>query len=168
MSLARTPAARFTRCFALVLAVALPAAAQYPQRDIEIVIPFNAGGGFDSYVRALAPFLEDHLPSEVRVIPRNAPGAGGRRGTTEVYRARPDGYTIGAFNLPGVLIPQLRAQRVGYDLSEITWLATLSADPYVLAVEAGSPLRTLTGWGDRDAPILFGATGPGSTAYHSL
>ena len=101
----------------------LSAAAQYPERDIEIVVPFNAGGGFDSYVRALAPYLERHLPGDVRVIPRNVAGAGGRRGTTEVYRARPDGYTIGAFNLPGVLIPQLQQQRVGYDLSEVTWLA---------------------------------------------
>jgi len=165
MSLARTPLLHVSQLAVVLFLVALPALAQYPERDIEIVIPFNAGGGFDSYVRALAPYLARHLPGDVRVIPRNVPGAGGRRGTSEVFRARADGYTIGAFNLPGVLIPQLQAQRVGYDLAAITWLATLSVDPYVLAVETSSRLRSLTELHDSAQPILFGATGPGSTAY---
>ncbi len=155
------------RCLfaALLLAVAAGASAQYPQRDIEIVIPFNSGGGFDSYVRALAPWLEKHLPNDVRVIPRNAPGAGGRRGTNDVYRAKPDGYTIGAFNLPGVLIPQLQDMSIGYDLSRVTWLATLSEDPYVYAVRTDSPLRSMRDVAASDTPILYSATGPGSTSY---
>jgi tripartite-type tricarboxylate transporter receptor subunit TctC len=165
MSVIRALLAKLLPLLAILFAGTLTAAAQYPERDIEIVVPFNAGGGFDSYVRALAPYLERHLPGDVRVIPRNVAGAGGRRGTTEVYRARPDGYTIGAFNLPGVLIPQLQRQRVGYDLSEITWLATLSSDPYVLAVESASPLQSVSALTERDGPILYGATGPGSTAY---
>jgi len=149
----------------LALALAANAAAQYPERDIELVIPFNSGGGFDSYVRALAPWIEKHLPNEVRVLPRNVPGAGGRRGTTEVYRARPDGYTLGAFNLPGVLIPQLQDNSIAYDLSQITWLATLSEDPYVYAVRADSPLHSMRDVLAMTEPILYGATGPGSTSY---
>ena len=165
MTIARTSLTKLSQLLTVLFVGTLTAAAQYPQRDIEIVVPFNAGGGFDSYVRALAPYLERHLPGDARVIPRNVAGAGGRRGTTEVYRARPDGYTIGAFNLPGVLIPQLQQQRVGYDLSAITWLATLSADPYVLAVESASPVQSVSALAERDGPILYGATGPGSTAY---
>jgi len=141
------------------------ARAQYPQRDIEIVVPFNAGGGFDSYIRALAPWLERQLPNAARVTPRNVAGAGGRRGTSEVFRARPDGYTIGAFNLPGVLIPQLQSEPIGYDLQRVTWLATLSADPYVYAVRADSPLRSMQDVIATREPILYSATGPGSTAF---
>jgi putative tricarboxylic transport membrane protein len=155
------------RCLlaAAALGLAVGASAQYPERDIEIVIPFDSGGGFDSYVRALAPWLERHLPNDVRVVPRNAPGAGGRKGTSDVYRAKPDGYTIGAFNLPGVLIPQLQEEAVGYDLSRITWLATLSDDPYVYAVSTDSPLRSMRDLSATDRKILYSATGPGSTSY---
>ena len=150
---------------AAALAALPPASAQYPEDDISIVIPFNAGGGFDTYVRALAPWLEKHLPNEVRVMPVNSPGAGGRRGTNEGYRARPDGYTIGAFNLPGVLIPQLQNMSVGYDLSRITWLVTLGDDPYVYAVRSDSPLRSMADVSAADRTLLYSATGPGSTSF---
>src|SRR5690606_34253048 len=102
----------------------------YPSRNIELVIPYSPGGGFDIYVRALIPYVEKQLPNNVKVIPVNAAGAGGQRGATMVYRARPDGYTIGVFNLPGVLIPMLNGGNPNYDLLEVTWLATLSSDPY--------------------------------------
>lgn len=150
---------------AMLSIVVNTALAQYPERDITIVIPYNSGGGFDSYVRALAPRLEEHLPRTVNVLPQNTPGAGGRRGTTTVYRARPDGYTIGAFNLPGVLIPQLEEMNIGYDLAQVTWLATLGDDPYVYAVNADSPIRSLAELRQAGQTIYYSATGPGSTSY---
>ena len=97
----------------------------FPNRDIEIVIPYNAGGGFDTYIRALAPHMEKHLPGDINVLPINVPGAGGRRGASEVYRADPDGYTIGIFNLPGVLLPQLQGLKINYNLSDVSWLVVI-------------------------------------------
>ena len=141
------------------------ASGQFPERDVEIIVPFNAGGGFDSYIRALAPRLQAHLGNSVRVLPRNSSGAGGRRGANEIFRARPDGYTIGAFNLPGVLIPELQGMRIGYELSRITWLATLSADPYVYAVAGDSPLASIEDVRARSGTVLYSSTGPGSTSF---
>ena len=129
-----------------VVALALGACGEpsvYPAKDITIVIPFNSGGGFDTYVRALAPSLEAQFPGEINVLPKNLPGAGGRRGASDVYRARPDGYTIGVFNMPGVLIPGLQGIATEYDLSRMTWLATLGYDPYVFAVKGNSPLNSI-------------------------
>ena len=137
----------------------------FPSDDIEIVIPYNAGGGFDSYVRALAPHIEKYLPNEVNVLPINVPGAGTRRGASEVYRADPDGYTIGIFNLPGVLLPQLQGIRINYNLSEITWLATISIDAYAIIVSKDSPLNSIEDIKNMDRPIVYGATGPSSTSY---
>jgi tripartite-type tricarboxylate transporter receptor subunit TctC len=164
----RTVRRRAVRCVwltTLLLGIACAASAQFPERDIEIIVPFDAGGGFDTYVRALAPWIEKHLDNRVRVVPRNAPGAGGGMGTNDVFRARPDGYTIGAFNLPGVLIPQLQDIGVGYDLGKITWIATLSDDPYVYAVRTASPLTSIQMAIDEGRTLLYSATGPGSTAY---
>jgi tripartite-type tricarboxylate transporter receptor subunit TctC len=137
----------------------------FPSQDIEIVIPYNAGGGFDSYVRALAPHMERYLPNDVNVLPINVPGAGTRRGASEVYRADPDGYTIGIFNLPGVLLPELQGIKINYNLSEITWLATISIDAYAIIVNKDSPLNSIEDIKNMDRPIVYGATGPSSTSY---
>jgi tripartite-type tricarboxylate transporter receptor subunit TctC len=137
----------------------------YPNRDIEIIIPYNAGGGFDTYVRALAPHMEKYLPNKVNILPINTPGAGGRRGASDVYRSKPDGYTLGIFNLPGVLIPQLQEENISYNLSEITWLATLSIDAYAVIVKPDSPLNNLNDVKNFGRPIVYGATGPSSTSY---
>ena len=112
------------------------AEAQYPEKDITVIIPYSAGGGFDSYVRGVLPAMQKYLPNSVNLIPRNMPGAGGRKGATAIYRARPDGYTIGAFNLPGLLLPHLLDERVGYDLSNVTWLGRMSEDRYLMVVSS--------------------------------
>lgn len=137
----------------------------FPAENIEIIIPYSPGGGFDIYVRALIPYIEKHLPNDARVLPVNAAGAGGQRGANLVYRAEPDGYTIGVFNLPGVLIPQLQANEAGYDLFKITWLATLSKDPYAIVVKKESTIASIEALKQRESPVRYGATGPSSTSY---
>jgi len=137
----------------------------YPSRDIKIIIPYNAGGGFDSYIRALTPYIKKHLPNQVNVLPINTAGAGGRRGASDVYRAAPDGYTLGVFNLPGTLIMQLQDPSVNYDLSQITWLSTLSIDAYAYVVKGNSPLNSLDAIKQMGRPVVYGATGPSSTSY---
>ena len=159
------------RCWIASLAVVVFALgacgepAEYPAKDITIVIPFNPGGGFDSYVRALAPSLEAYFSGEINVLPKNLPGAGGRRGASDIFRARPDGYTIGVFNLPGVLIPTLQGIPTEYDLSRVTWLATLGYDSYVFAVKGDSPLTSIDDLRNLGRAITYGAPGPGSTSY---
>ena len=152
--------------FALVLGLlACGPGGDYPQKDITIVIPYNPGGGFDTYVRALARSLEKHLPNEVNVLARNSPGAGGRRGASDVFRARPDGYTIGAFNLPGVLVPELQNMPIEYKLSEVSWLVTMGRDPYAYSVKGDSLLESMADVKSLGRTVLYGATGPGSTSY---
>ena len=144
-----------------------PASAEFPAKDIRIIIPFSPGGGFDSYIRALTPILEKHLGSDVTILPINTPGAGGRRGALETFRAKPDGYTIGVFNMPGVLIPQLQDDSVGYDLGKITWLATLGNDPYAYVVNGKGSFQSFDQIMAQKQPVLYGATGPSSTSYIS-
>lgn len=139
--------------------------AEYPAKDITVVIPNTSGGGFDTYVRAVAPSLEKQLAGDVNIIPKNVPGAGGRRGATEVYRARADGYTIGIFNMPGALIPKLQGIPTQYELSEVTWIGTFGYDPYVLAVKGDSPLASVDDLKTLGRSATYGATGPGSTSF---
>ncbi|MGY8814295.1 MAG: Bug family tripartite tricarboxylate transporter substrate binding protein [Gammaproteobacteria bacterium] len=158
-----------TLACALILLVAAgcsgPANDSFPNRDIEIVIPYAAGGGFDTYVRALAPHMEKYLEGDFNILPINVPGAGGRRGASEVYRANPDGYTIGIFNLPGVLLPQLQGVKVNYDLADVSWLSTLSIDAYAVIVKGDSTINSIQDFKTLGRPVVYGATGPSSTSY---
>jgi len=72
--------------------VATDAAAQFPERAIEFVIPFDAGGGADIEGRLLAEEMGKILG--VPIVPVNKPGAGGAVAYTYVKNAAPDGYTL--------------------------------------------------------------------------
>lgn len=137
----------------------------FPNRDIEIIIPYNAGGGFDAYARSLAQYMEKYLPEEINILPINMPGAGGRRGASHVYRADPDGYTIGIFNMPGILLPQIQGVKINYDVNLLTWLSTLSIDGYGIIVDDESPINSIEDMKNLGRPVVYGATGPSSTSY---
>lgn len=130
-----------------------------------MIIPYNAGGGFDTYVRGVLPALQKYLPNKVNLIPRNVPGAGGRRGASSIYRARPDGYTIGAFNLPGLMLPEVLGETVAYDLSKVTWLGRLSEDQYVMVTAGSSDITSIADLKALNRPIKFTVTGAGSSAH---
>ena len=82
-----------------VAAAATPAAA-FPDKPIEFVIPFGAGGGADIEGRLLAKEMSKVLG--VPVTPVNRPGGGGAVTYTHVKNAKPDGYTV-AWNSTSVL-----------------------------------------------------------------
>lgn len=141
------------------------AAAGFPERDITFIIPNQVGGGFDAYVRAIAPAMEKYLPNKVNIVPLNVPAGGGAKGVSQLYRARPDGYTIGILNIPGLFVLQERGG--GYDLAKFTWLAGLGKDPYGLAVPWNSPIKSVADLQalSKTRPVKFTTTGPDGTAY---
>jgi tripartite-type tricarboxylate transporter receptor subunit TctC len=140
-------------------------AAAFPERDITFIIPNQVGGGFDAYVRAIAPAMEKYFGNKINVVPLNVPAGGGAKGVNQLYRARPDGYTIGILNIPGLFILQERGG--GYDLNKFTWLAGLGKDPYGLAVPWNSPVKTVADLQalSKTRPVKFTTTGPDGTAY---
>jgi tripartite-type tricarboxylate transporter receptor subunit TctC len=149
------------------LAFARPGfAAAYPEKDITFIIPYSAGGGFDIYVRAIAPAMESHLPSKVNIVPLNVPAGGGSRGAVQLYRAKPDGYTLAIFNIPGMFVLQKEGD-AAYDLAKVTWLGSMGRDDYALAVAANSPIKSVADLKALSAtrPVKFTATGPEGTAY---
>ena len=74
------------------LSIAPVQAASYPTKQIELVVPYAAGGGTDLVARAFADAAKNHLPVSIGVI--NKPGGGGAIGLSEIAAARPGGYKI--------------------------------------------------------------------------
>lgn len=140
----------------------------FPGRNIQFLIPYAPGGGFDVYVRVIAPVMEEYLPRRVNIVPLNIAGGGGSKGTVQLYRARPDGYTIGIFNIPGAFILQQQQRGGAYDLAKFSWIGAVGeGEHYAIAVAANSPLRSFDDLKalSKQRPIKFSATGPEGTAY---
>ena len=142
--------------FALSLVVCAPgsveAKSKFPTRAITFVIPTSPGGGFDTFSRILAPYLRKYLPGDPKIIIKNAPGGEWNIGISKMYRAKPDGRTIGVLNMPANAVNQLLG-KAKYDLRKITWLGNVSRVTYVTALSRKSKYRTL------HFPILVQAPG---------
>ncbi|MEE2860449.1 MAG: tripartite tricarboxylate transporter substrate binding protein [Paracoccus sp. (in: a-proteobacteria)] len=126
--------------FILTLAGAMPALAEYPEKPVEIIVGYAAGGGTDVMARTIAQFLEAELGGSVVV--RNEPGAGGQIGFTNTAAAKPDGYTLGTFNLPAAFALTLDRE-ADYGTDSFTYLANFVDDPNTVVVAADSPYQTL-------------------------
>ncbi|MEJ6388739.1 Bug family tripartite tricarboxylate transporter substrate binding protein [Gymnodinialimonas ulvae] len=63
-----------------------------PRRPVNVIVPYSAGGGTDSFGRALAESAEAALPVPMVIV--NRPGSSGITGATEAAGARPDGSTF--------------------------------------------------------------------------
>jgi len=66
--------------------------AQYPERPINLVVPFNAGGGTDILIRGFAPELAKALDGNVFVS--NTAGGGGTVAASALAQQKPDGYQV--------------------------------------------------------------------------
>ena len=115
------------------------AAAEWPEKRIEFVVPWAPGGGTDLVGRALASSLSEILGTPVPVI--NKPGGAGVVGHTAIRRAAPDGYTFGFITPQLVSAPILGTSTLSYE--EMQPLAMINADPGAIVVAVGAPWKSL-------------------------
>ncbi len=96
----------------------------YPAEKITWLVPYKAGGGFDLVARGIAPYLSQYLKEGSPgakggvIVMRNEPAVGGRKAYSILYNAKPDGHSIGAFDV-GFIAETLR-EDVGFDISKFT------------------------------------------------
>jgi tripartite-type tricarboxylate transporter receptor subunit TctC len=103
----------------------------YPSEDLSIIVPYATGGGFDAYARLSTSFWEEHLPSNPTVNVENVVGGGGVTGTTQLYNAEPNGYTIGIWDTFQAVTQQI-GREVGFDIREMSYIGALTQSPNCL------------------------------------
>jgi tripartite-type tricarboxylate transporter receptor subunit TctC len=118
-------------------------AADFPNRQIEMVIPLEAGGGTD---KSLAPFKEkvQKILGQPIVISYK-PGAGAAIGAAYVAKAKPDGYTL-LFGNAGSLLTTPLAQKVGYTIDDFVPICSITNNPSIFLVKDDSPYKTFKDW----------------------
>jgi len=146
----------------------LLAHAEFPDRTVTIVVPFDAGGSIDTVARALAQRLNDKW--NVPVIVENRPGAGNTIGANAVAKAAPDGYTLLYANTSISTNPSL-FKSLPYDtLRDLAPVTYLSPSPNVLLVQKTLGVTTLKDLlalakSRQDKPLSYASVGKGS-AHH--
>ncbi len=131
---------------------------------IDFVVPFDPGGGYDTYTRTIAPYMADCLGA--RMVVQNEPGAGSLLATNNTAVAEPDGTRIQITNTPGILGSQIAgAEGVSYDLNDFSWIGRISSPPDVVLTGSSGDLASFEDVVEGSDSIQFVATGPGSSDY---
>jgi len=154
----------------LVIAVATPAAAEYPDRPLTILTGYPAGGMVDIVARALAEGLKKKFPKGVAIVTR--PGAGGSLAVAELVQARPDGYTVILAPLSTLVIhPQLNdlPYKTPDDYEAIINVVSFYS---LLTVKADAPWKTVQEFinAAKASPgkLRVGSPGEGTASHLSL
>lgn len=153
----------------LVAAAPAFALADYPEKPVEIVVPFGAGDALDGAARVIADRLKDDLG--VPFVVKNIPGAGGGKGTAEANKAGRDGYTL-LMGSTGALTARPLISDAGYVTDDFVPIAQLVEVPIGLAVAADSPHQSLADIVEAakagDGAVKYATPGPGSTQHINM
>ncbi|HYB20194.1 MAG TPA: tripartite tricarboxylate transporter substrate binding protein [Thermodesulfobacteriota bacterium] len=117
------------------------ASSDYPNRPIEMVIPYSPGGGADIATTAYKDWAAKILGQPL--ISSFKPGAGGAVGSAFVAQAKPDGYTLLVGSNSPLVIAPLTKKGTGYSLEDFAPVCNLSAVPLVWCVREDSPYKTM-------------------------
>jgi tripartite-type tricarboxylate transporter receptor subunit TctC len=126
---------------AVASGVAAPASAQgYPTKQIELVVPFVAGGTTDSIARLMAQRFTESWSQTV--IVNNRPGAGSGIGTAAVAKAAPDGHTLLVTTFAFAANPALA--KVSFDpIKDFAPITEIASLPMMLLVHPSVPAKNL-------------------------
>lgn len=114
--------------------------ADYPERTINMMVPFSAGGGADVPARFLAAELERIL--DVNIVVSNVTGAGGTIGATQLAFANPDGYSLGFMPI-GTTTVQPHLRMTDYDGDSWEPICMVAQGPLYVTVLEESPIRSI-------------------------
>lgn len=144
-----------------------PSRAEYPDRPIRLVVPYQ-GGSTDAAARALAAGLSKELNQPVLV--ENRPGAGTVVGTTHLAKSAPDGYTIGIGANGNLVMNGLLLKNLPYDAdNDLRLISSLIELPSVFLVNARVPAKNLAEfktWAQSvKEGVNFASVGRGNVLY---
>jgi tripartite-type tricarboxylate transporter receptor subunit TctC len=108
------------------------AQAKYPDKTVEMIVSYPAGGGQDVCFRILAKHAEKYMGQKIVVI--NKVGGGGVIGNTEIARSKPDGYTLGSIGTHTVT-DDYTLKNLPFTHKSFVPVVQVAADPHVLVIK---------------------------------
>ncbi len=116
--------------------------AEYPERDIRVIVPWGAGGGTDGIVRKITNIAEQELEGADMYV-ENIEGGVSATGIGQVMSARPDGYTIGALTYDSIVTVPYQGMLPSYSMDKLKLIARITSEPDAIIVDADSGYQSL-------------------------
>ncbi|MFM9886081.1 MAG: tripartite tricarboxylate transporter substrate binding protein [Burkholderiales bacterium] len=158
----RIVAAWVLAAMAAVLAGVAAANDPFPDKRVQLIVPFPPGGVIDLTARPVAAALERLWKQPVIVV--NRPGGGGGVGAVAMATSKPDGYSLLLAHMSMITIPasdRVFGRAPSFALDQFTPLGLLVADPLVIIAKSDGPYKTL------QEMIEAARKAPGAVAYGS-
>lgn len=144
---------------------------KFPEKDIEIVVPFPPGGTTDTSMRIIASVLPKYLPNDVNVVVVNKPGGTGVVGSTAVSNAKPDGYQILYSTVPTIAYQNLFGT-ASYTHNDFTPIVNVQASQSMLMVNEDAEWDTFEQWLEyvekNPGKFSYGTPGNGSSQHLTM
>jgi tripartite-type tricarboxylate transporter receptor subunit TctC len=131
----------------------------YQDKVIRIVVGAAPGGGFDVYARAIARHWGKHIPGSPQILVENQAGAATLLAAKNVFRAKPDGLTVGNFISDIALGRLLNQPGVDFDFQKFEWIGVPVKDNIVCALTKASGVTSIEKWKASKTPVKLGGTG---------
>lgn len=112
----------------------------WPEDEITLITPFDAGGSVDNMARGFAPYLEDELGTDIKI--ENKPGASGQIGSTEFVNSPDDGSTF-FVGTQLYLSANIVLEDADFDIDDFSMINFEQFDPITITVPEDSPYETL-------------------------
>jgi len=113
----------------------------FPSSDIKHIVPWGAGGGTDTVMRAFVNHLEDNVGTSIYTV--NISGAKSGQGVSELMSSKPDGYTIGTLTYDSIVTVPYFGLLENYSMDRLDFLCTVTEHPTVIAVHTDSEYGNL-------------------------
>lgn len=142
---------------ALSATIAAPALAEYPEKSVEMILPWPAlATSTDIIARKVAEQMDPILGQTIKVV--NKPGGAAVVGTNELVNARPDGYTIGGLTI-GPAVSQIAAGNTPYSIDDLEPIGMFATLPFLIAARGDAPfddIASLAAWSKESGkqPVL--------------
>ncbi len=133
-------------------------------KTVNYIVATSPGGGYDSYGRLVAEYMQRNLPGSTFVV-KNMPGAGHIIGANSIYASKADGLTLGTFNTGLIYNQLINANGVKFDLSKMSWIGKAASDPRVIVIASQSPIKSFADLIAQKSPVNFATAGLGSASY---
>jgi len=150
----------------------LAAAGEYPDRLIEVVVPYGPGSNTDRVTLTVIPYLEKNLGQ--KILPKYKAGGGGTIGTAYVAQANPDGYTLG-LNALGTIITKPLTIDVPFTVKDFVPIAQIGVWHNAIIVREDSKWKTIQNFvtdaklnPDKYICAITGPLGPGHLSLEAI
>ncbi|TAG28702.1 MAG: tripartite tricarboxylate transporter substrate binding protein [Burkholderiales bacterium] len=133
--------------------------AKYPDRAIQMIVPFGPGGTTDIMARLLQDELGKALGKDTSIVIVNTAGAGGLIGMQNTARAKPDGYTIAMTTTGPQTLQPARRENPTYTPDQFDYICGTYDVPVMAMVAQDSPFKTYSDL------VKFAKANPGKLNY---